>query len=296
MPIEVFLEMRARTSDTQGYLWLTGSLGVQYVNPKTHWVYKVFKENPEEGSRVFEFPTALNPYFPKDELARLKETLDPQSYKAMFEINWDTQPQNTIYNSFSEANVMQNAYRRELPVSVAIDWGFGHPTAALFMQYDERRDVVYVIDEIYKERTLLDDLYQQILAKKYNITQWYCDPAGLQTREQTAMSNVQWFKEKYNVHFKWRRTNVVPGIALVRSYVMNSNGQRRLYVDEKCKHTIDEFKNYRFKERDGQTIDEPLKENDDALDALRYWFVNHIAPRQKGDNIKTLNAWDIMKW
>lgn len=293
---QVFLEAQARVADAKGRLWVTGSLGVQYVNPKSHWAYRQFKEKPKDGTEVFEWATADNPYFPRDELARLKETLDPQSYRAMFEINWDTQPQNVIYSDFNESNITKNTYKPEFPVHVSIDWGFGHPTAVLFFQYDERRDVVYIIDEIYKQKTVLDDIYQEIMAKRYRVTNWYCDAAGLQTREQTAMSNVDWFKTKYNVHFKWRRTNVIPGISLVRSYVLSGNGQRRLYVDEKCSHTIDEFKNYRFKEKDGQTLDEPLKEHDHAMDAVRYWFVNHIAPMKKGDSIKTMNAWDVLKW
>ena len=37
MEEQLFLEAIARLSDSKGYLWVTGSLGVQYTNPKQHW-------------------------------------------------------------------------------------------------------------------------------------------------------------------------------------------------------------------------------------------------------------------
>ena len=42
---QLFLEALARVSDSQGYIICTGSLGVQFVNPKQHWAYKYFKEH-----------------------------------------------------------------------------------------------------------------------------------------------------------------------------------------------------------------------------------------------------------
>ena len=43
MSEQLFLEVRARTSDTQGNIICTGSLGLQFINPKQHWAHKHFK-------------------------------------------------------------------------------------------------------------------------------------------------------------------------------------------------------------------------------------------------------------
>lgn len=67
---QIFLEAMARVSDTEGYIWCTGSLGVNFTNPKNHRAWKRFKEKPLDGSEVFEWATADNTYFPREELER----------------------------------------------------------------------------------------------------------------------------------------------------------------------------------------------------------------------------------
>lgn len=121
---QLFLEVRARTSDTLGNIICTGSLGVNFVNPKLHWAYRYFKEKPSEGVSVFEWKTSDNPYFPKDEIESLKNTLDPQTFRAMFKINWNTIPRSAVYHQFDNDNVLSNySYNPELKTYVAIDWG-----------------------------------------------------------------------------------------------------------------------------------------------------------------------------
>lgn len=270
----LFLECVARVSDSEGFLFCTGSLGVQYVNPKAHWAYKYFKETPFEGTSVYEWATSANPYFPQKELARLKATLDPKTFRQMYEIDWDTPPTNAVYKNFDDANIGSFNYNPMMPVYVAIDWGWAHPMACLFIQYDAVHDRVYVIDEIVQSRLKLDDLHQMILDKSYRVDTWICDIAGNQEREQTALSNIDWFKEK-GIHFKYRYSNVLPGISLVRRYIKNSFDLPRLFVGHNCKMTLDSAKRYHYKEKDGMILNEnPVKEEDDPVDALRYFFVN----------------------
>jgi phage terminase large subunit len=58
-----------------------------------------------------------------------------------------------------------------------------------------------------------------------------------------------------------------------------------MLVDKSCKELIANFQAYRWAEdKDGNNKEEPLKENDDAVDALRYaissstfWLADFIA-------------------
>ena len=266
----------ARVSDTQGFIWCTGSLGTQYTNPKSHWVYRHFKERPLEGSACFEWSTADNPYYPRSELERLKDTLDPRTYRQMFEIDWSVPGTALVYDEFDEGNIQEGyTYNPALPTYVSIDWGWTHPAAALFFQYDRANDRVYLFDEIVKSKLKIDKLYELIMQKPYKITEWICDIAGNQEREQTGISNVQWFKER-GVNFKFRSSAINHGVSIVRSYIRNTKGVARLYVDsKKCPKTLDNIYNYSYGEKNGVIVSEnPLKENDDAVDALRYYFVN----------------------
>lgn len=280
---QLFLELRARTADTKGYIICTGSLGVQYVNPKQHWVYKYFKESHDENIHCEEWATADNTYFPQDELETLKNTLDPVTYRQMFEICWDVSPVNAVYSQFDEANIIRSYnYNPNLETFIAIDWGFAHPMACLYFQYDRVKDIVYLFDEIVMSGLTLDKLWSIMQSKPYTIQGYCCDIAGNQEREQTAISNIRWFKEKHNIHFKAGRYSVLPSISFVRSYIKNGLGQGRFLVDEiRCPKSLDSIKQYKYPVKNGIISNEnPEKLLDDPCDAVRYFFMNFIQPRK----------------
>lgn len=273
---QLFLEAIARVSDTQGLIWCTGSLGTQYQNPKAHWAYKYFKESPLNGSTCFEWSTAQNPYFSREELERLKDALDPRTFRQMYEIDWNVPGTALVYDDFSEANLIRGyVYNPNLPTYVVIDWGWAHKMACLFFQYDPVRDMVFLFDEIVKSRMTLDELYLQILSRNYRTDEWYCDIAGNQEREQTGISNVKWFQKK-GIKFRYRACGIQHGISIVRSYIKNSRGINRFFVDEgKCPKTVDNLRNYSYPQKNGIITNEnPVKKDDDAADAVRYYFHN----------------------
>lgn len=271
---QLFLECIARVADTEGLLWCTGSLGVQYQNPKAHWAFKYFKETPFPDSVAYEWPTAANPYFSRDELERLRSVLDPRTFRQMFEIDWNVPGTALVYDEFSDSNLIRGyAYNPKLETYVAVDWGWAHDMAALFFQYDPVKNVVYLFDEIVRQRLKIEELYNLIMSRPYRYTDYYCDIAGDQEREQTGISNMQWFRSK-GIHFKARRAAVRYGIPIVRSYMRDGKGRIRFYVDEgKCPKTIDCIRNYSYPQKDGTIQNEnPVKVNDDPVDALRYYF------------------------
>lgn len=284
MKEQMFLEARTRIADSGGYLFCTGSLGVQYVNPKMHWAYKYFKQNPDENTVCFEWSTADNPYFPKDELQSLKNNLDPRTFRQMYEISWDVTPTNAVYTDLDEGNIIRgHVYDPSLETYCSVDWGFAHPCAVLYFQYDRKNDIVYLFDEIVQSGLSLDKLWNIMKSKPYKINGYCCDIAGNQEREQTAISNIRWFKEKALISFKYGIYNVLPSIAFVRSYIKNGLGQSKLLIDEvRCPKSLDSLKQYKYVLRNGEILNEnPEKLADDPCDAIRYFFMNFIKPKKK---------------
>ena len=271
------LESMARTVDTKGSITIDGSLGPQLINPKQHWLYETFKEKSFPDAKIWEWTTLENPHIDPEEIERQKEFLDPITFRSMYEINWDTIPLNAVYHEFSDDNIMQSyTYNPALPTYVAIDWGWAHPAAVGFFQYDRTKDTVYLFDEIIQSKLLLEKMYDQIMAKPYKINNYCCDIAGNQEREQIGISNINVFKSK-GIHLKHRRTAINYGIPIVRSYIKNSKGQVKFYVSANCKKSIDGLRQYRYNEKDGIIQNEnPVKKDDDAVDMLRYFFVNFM--------------------
>jgi phage terminase large subunit len=296
MSEQIFTEALARVSDTQGRIWLTGSLGVQYKNPKNHWLYKHFKQKPLAGSEIFEWATLDNPYFPREEIDRLKDTLDPVTFRQMFEICWDVQGTNLVFQDFTESNLITNyQYNPRLQTFVSVDWGWNHPMSALYFQYDQPTDTVYLFDEIHGSKLTLEMLWEKMKAKPYRINEYFCDIAGLQTREQTALSNIQWFKQPpRNVHFRYRTAAVAHTIAIMRSYICNMRGQRRFYVDQNtCPRFVDEMRNYSYKERNGEITEDTNQVGEDAISAARYFFVNKLDFTKQTDTFTEMNRWKL---
>ncbi len=300
---QFFLECLARTADTGGVVICTGSLGIQFMNPKQHWAYKYFKKEQFEGFVCIEWASSENPHLNADEIERLRGILDAATFNAMFTINWDLIPKSAVYEDWSEANEIKGyQYNPALETYICIDWGWTHPMSCGFYQYDRNKDHLYKFDEIFGSKIELDELYGYILERDWiktvkkrrmeidkngreyeveydyitNITKWVCDIAGNQEREQTGRSNMKHFKESWGVEFKRRKSGILYGISIVRSYIKSVTGETRFFVDtEKCPETIAGIKRYAYPEKDGMITNEnPIKVDDDAVDETRYLFVN----------------------
>lgn len=297
---QLFLEALARVSDTQGKIWVTGSLGTQYRNPKSHWVHRYFKEKPIDGSEHFEWCTSDNPYFPKDELIRLEETLDPKTYRQLFTIDWNAPGSNLVYDQIDESNELETwKYNPDLKTFVSIDWGWAHPMAVGFFQvdFDAKVPRVVLFDEIVSSKLTIENMAQQIISRGYRIDGWCCDIAGNQEREQTGYSNVRWFRDNLKINLKYRSSAVVYGITMVRSWIRNGLGQSKFLISRRgAPKSLDCLKNYSYPEKDGQILkEEPLKKDDDPADMIRYFFVNFMDPRNSEQTIvESFGRWE--KW
>lgn len=296
MTEHVLYESLARVSDSKGTIVIGGSLGTEINNPKSHWLYQMFKQKEFEDSEVFEWTTSDNPHFPQDELERLKNTLDPRTYKQLFTIDWNTPPTNIVYDNLSEDNFIQYVYRDNLPTYCCIDWGWNHEMACLFFQYHPPADTVYLFDEIVSSKMTLDSLYKKIKAKGYRIDEWYCDTAGNQTREQSGISNIKWFRDK-GINFKFRQTAISYGIPIVRSYIKSTSGEIRFYIDDKkCPKSTDQMLNYHYATKAGVLQEKPEDKEDDCADAIRYLFVNRLDKFKGKTELKEVDKWQYLKF
>ena len=97
---------------------------------------------------------------------------------------------------------------------------------------------------------------------------------------------------------RYRQTAVNFGVALVRTYIKTGSGIIKFYIDElRCPKTIDGMLNYSYPTKDGQIVNEnPLKVADDAMDSLRYYFVNRLDKAIQQTEVKQFNRWGEWKF
>ena len=143
--------------------------------------------------------------------------------------------------------------------SFGADFGFNNPSCFLLLGWYDSE--AYVLDEVYEQKLLNSELIQKctdmlfkhkLLPEHLNIG--YGDSAEPDRIEEFVQNGYPMEK----------------GIKDVKAKISTTK-QTKLHIHPRCVNTIREIKGYKYrKNRDGVTLDEPVKVNDHAMDALAY--------------------------
>ena len=57
--------------------------------------------------------------------------------------------------------------------------------------------------------------------------------------------------------------------------------RQKLYITSNSSNILKEIRGYSYKQKDGHSIDEPIKLNDHTMDAIRYAIYSHLGKRPK---------------
>lgn len=139
------------------------------------------------------------------------------------------------------------------------DFGFNVASALVDIEFYEGG--VYVDELLYETKLTTNDLIEryQALGLTKSI-QTYCDAAEPKTIEEICRAGYSALPAD---------KDVTEGIRKVKSMP--------LYVTSRSVNLIKELKSYKWKtDKDGKVLDEPVKFNDHACDALRYGVFTHL--------------------
>lgn len=258
-----------------------------------NWFYEVFYRANTAQRKIwsaYHWPTPYNPLITEEELQDAAQDIDELSFRQEYLAEFITR-EGMVYSNFSEANVIASGLPsvHEFDIYLGMDFGFANPSAICFMAVDKANQIVYQFDEIYAARTPIDALEMMILEKlgKWGMSAWdvkaiYCDPAGNAAELTSGISPVDELRRsprKWTV--KTMKSEIMPGVNLVRSFIQNARGERRYFITNNCHWTLESFNKYTYapKSKNTDTIkEEPLKDGkyDHMMDAVRYFFVNHF--------------------
>lgn len=230
--------------------------------------YDLFnKEAEDDDFKSFHFTTYDNPYVPAEEVdkAKLELTEDrfAQEYLADFR-----KTEGLVYKEFDRSRhiysdrVAKDAHRRQKQIVKqfgGLDFGFHNPAAAITIEKDE--DGVYWVAEEWYHSGKTDAQIGDYIAA-LNWRECYPDPesaSGIEELRRRGVNIRDVIKNKDSVR---------NGISTVRELFK----QNRLFIHESCTNLIWELETYSYPEKkpDHNVEENPIKENDHALDALRY--------------------------
>ncbi|WP_226040856.1 phage terminase large subunit [Natrinema sp. DC36] len=223
--------------------------------------YEVVTANGTHG--VFGVPSWLNPHNPDDYIDRLDEEYEGEFFRQEVEGEF-TKFDGLVYSWFDDNDhiLRDDPSPDEYDEFIyGVDWGHGNPMVGLAV--GRAGDAYHIVDEFYETRCTNDDLSRELeeMQDRWREGTVYCDPAEPRSIEDLSRDGF---------HAKKADNSVTPGIQKV------SEVRDEFQVCEICQNVINEFDLYQYK--DGGDSDDPLKQNDHAMDALRYAILTHTGP------------------
>lgn len=255
MPESFVNQALARCSVDGAKIWFSCNPG----SPQ-HWFYKNWiMRRAERNALYLQFAMTDNPSLSKKTLERYKNMYSGVFYDRYIRGLWVV-AEGLVYPMFN--NVVPTVPRKYDTYYIGMDYGILNPTAMLLVGHCD--GVWYVVKEFYhsgretnQQKTDAEyyvDLKQ--LARDLTIKRLIVDPS--------AASFITLVEKEHQFKIWDADNTVIEGI----QHVAQCIADKKLMVNDCCKRTIQEFGLYRWDETAPE--DKVIKENDHAMDALRY--------------------------
>jgi len=216
------------------------------------------------------------------------------------EMQWDAEAEclrpsidGLVYPQFDEREHVVSTIPDNLQIYRSLDFGY-NVFVCLWIGVDYKTKMVYVLDTYKAERATLRTHGVFILAHPLGkVVATYGDPAGRNRSDLTGRSAIDELRDmgikvRYNLG-SWAR-EVRNGIEMIRAALRPADGPPRLYVvrNENNRTLIRDLQGYCNRKVNNVWVDDPQKPQpaDHVCDALRYFYVNRMAPPQA----------EIMQW
>ena len=245
--------LRPALADRRG-----GALFISTPKGFNHFYDLYNLERTEEAFKSFHFTSYDNPHIDPAEIDEARRQMTEDRFAQEFLGDFRKQ-EGLVYKEFQRNVHLYDDLtpRREVVrVLCGIDWGYRNPTAILKIEKDSD-DTYWVSWEWYKSERQMSEIVE--VAASVNANTYYPDPA-----EADRVGELE--RAGLNVHEVSK--DVDAGIATVRDLFK----QNRLRIHKDCVHLINELETYHYDDPkpDRNDKETPVKENDHALDALRY--------------------------
>ncbi|MGN0771852.1 MAG: terminase large subunit domain-containing protein [Christensenellales bacterium] len=275
-PKEIYQECVMRVLDTKGDIWgtMTPLKGLSWVYDE---IYLNKSDNPQVWHEHIEW--ADNPFLDEEEVKMLSSALDKEVLESR-RYGRFCQAEGLVYKEFDMNKHVVEPF--DVPVEwqdmITIDPGLNNPTACLFCAVDFDGNV-YVVAEHYEAGRDIDYHTAKIfeLADKLG---WKRDGKGRLDAIIDSAANQRTLSGTRSVAELFRDNGIMVnacvdkqlfgGIARVKQYFALD----KIKIFSCCVNLIREIKGYWWSEGDN-----PIKKDDHALDALRYYVMTKPQPK-----------------
>lgn len=263
MPRSFVEQALARCSVTGAKFWFN-------CNPESpgHWFYREWIEKREERNALYlHFTMRDNPSLSEETRERYRQLFSGVFYQRFIEGKW-VAAQGLVYPFAGEllCDVPEGGWE---DWAVSCDYGTVNP--ASFGLWGLKDGCWYRVDEYYYASRVTGE--QRTDEEHYRALEQLC--AGKKVRRVTVDPSAASFLAVIGKHGRFQavpaKNDVLDGIRQVGTALKEG----RIRICRSCVDTAREFSLYRWS--DDRTRDAPVKENDHAMDDIRY-FVSTLLP------------------
>jgi len=225
---------------------------IMTLNPidQFHWIRTKVLDTPNEDMASFQSNYKMNPFLSKEYIEQLEglAEIDENYYRIYALGEWGVL-QNLIYSNW---DVVDKTPENCDEIIYGLDFGYVNPTCLVEVRIKENE--VWARELVYQSHLTNSDLIEIMKDKIDKGKAIYADSAEPQRIEEIYQAGFNVYPSEKNVQF---------GINRVKQY--------KLHILEDSVNLIKEIRSYKWKEdKEGRILEEPVKFNDHAMDAMRY--------------------------
>lgn len=238
---------------------------------------KLSKTN--KNYEVFHFSSYDNPFIDPDEIEEMREEMSPSQFSQEVMAEYHKM-EGLIYEEFDRDKHMVMCPFEPVRWALSIDFGYNHPLAAGIFAIGADNSIH--LDRMLYERKLSNEKRSEKIRDLVGRTKLDVqvgdseDPLAIDTLNRELGLKIQPVVKGQG--------SVLEGINTCISQLH----QGRLTIDPTCDDLAWELENYRWKlDKEDNPLDEPVKENDDAADCLRYAVMTVLGKKKSGFRVRT---------
>jgi len=213
-----------------------------------HWLKTKVLDREKVSS--FQSNYKMNPFLSREYIEQLEglAEVDENYYRIYALGEWGVL-KNLIYSNWDTVTVLPEDYDE---IIYGLDFGYINPTVLVEIRLKENE--AWVQELIYQSRLTNSDLIELLKMKVDKNAQIYADSSEPQRIEEIYQAGFNVYSSEKDVSF---------GINRVKQY--------KMHILEDSVNLIKEIRSYKWKEdKEGRILEEPVKFNDHAMDAMRY--------------------------
>ena len=272
MPESFVNQALARCSVEGAKFWFNCNPG-----SPAHWFYtKWIQQRKDKNILYLRFTMRDNPSLSEDTLKRYETIYTGVFYQRYIQGLW-VLAEGLIYPMFD--NVCPTIDRKYTRYELSMDYGIQNPTAILLWGLCE--DTWYLVKEYYYSGR--EENSQKTDQQYYDELERLC--GDILPREliidPSATSFIALCRQKKKYKVRQANNDVLDGIQATSQALV----EKKIMINDCCKRTLEEFKLYSWKP-DGDDV--PIKENDHAMDAIRYFVMTTGITRIKNNYVSIM--------